>query len=435
MTRLRLAVVSDLHIGRARSWDLCPYFSDECRARGSGFKCKIPFETETPRCQDEKYVDAFRDFVRDQELTADYLIVLGDLTHRGQPDEFQYATEVLQDIRAALAVAKSDVILVPGNHDVDWQVSALPDKTGVRFEQRFFPLAHKKWSLAKLMKRGAPKGWSCFGAPYFSLWSDEELLVVIYNSSWDDRKEKKVHHGHIDAVHLGELRAWLRRSAAPAKTKILAVHHHPVQYPNPFRDKEDFSEMDGATPQLLELMHENRFDLILHGHKHRPYFLPINSHAGQQIPILCAGSFSAIPDDRILFDAPNVFHIIELDEKAIPTDVAHPVLERGRVLTWAFDPARGWVRMHATEGIGGTEPFGTYVARDVLFGEIRAWVETELANTGRARSTELFQARPHLGYVERRVMSHVLDELKEAASLELSIPDDDPTGFVLTRRV
>ena len=69
---MKLAVISDLHVGlAARAKDLCPEPPAVPR------KDFLTYNSKT----DNDYRSRFVRFVQDQHLTADYLILPGDITH------------------------------------------------------------------------------------------------------------------------------------------------------------------------------------------------------------------------------------------------------------------------------------------------------------------------------------------------------------------
>lgn len=47
------------------------------------------------------------------------MFITGDLTFSGQKKEFEYVQEFLDKLLAITGLNKDDIILVPGNHDVD----------------------------------------------------------------------------------------------------------------------------------------------------------------------------------------------------------------------------------------------------------------------------------------------------------------------------
>lgn len=116
MRPLNIAAIGDLHIGRAaRALDLCPY-------------------EDNGNAPDRDYLGAFDQLLSQYRISADYLLIAGDITDRGQPDEVKLASDVVSRIAKALTVPEERVFLVPGNHDADWEVLKLPGQYRLQAE-------------------------------------------------------------------------------------------------------------------------------------------------------------------------------------------------------------------------------------------------------------------------------------------------------------
>jgi len=72
-----------------------------------------------------------RDMVRDIEKrkvdfqNISFMIVSGDLAYGGKPEEYLLVETFLDDLIGVLGLSRSDVFMVPGNHDIDRDVSEL----------------------------------------------------------------------------------------------------------------------------------------------------------------------------------------------------------------------------------------------------------------------------------------------------------------------
>jgi 3',5'-cyclic AMP phosphodiesterase CpdA len=179
---INLAVLSDLHVGLgARSTDLSPY----------------PF----PDTRDTDFRKRFIEFIaKNKDIRPDYLIVPGDASHRGQPDELKLASQVICECADVLKVKYDKIIFVPGNHDADWSVFEHPDETGFRRMQKYAPLRNDEWIFAKSISRAKE---TILDPSYFCIWDDPRLLVIGYNSAWHDDSVTPVHHGLVSNDHLG----------------------------------------------------------------------------------------------------------------------------------------------------------------------------------------------------------------------------------------
>lgn len=85
----------------------------------------LPDDNETNAYLD-KIISNIR---RDYPNYEFYLIVTGDITDKGLKEEFSKAIEVLNKLIDELKIEKSKILLVPGDHDVNW------DKCKVAYEK------------------------------------------------------------------------------------------------------------------------------------------------------------------------------------------------------------------------------------------------------------------------------------------------------------
>ena len=58
----------------------------------------------------------------------DYLVISGDLTKRASPQEFEKAREFVSSLIERFGLTSERCILVPGNHDLDWDTEVYTRK-------------------------------------------------------------------------------------------------------------------------------------------------------------------------------------------------------------------------------------------------------------------------------------------------------------------
>lgn len=158
----------------------------------------------------------------------DLVVVAGDLTDDGYPDQYPVARTELD------ALACEHVILVPGNHDAR-NVGYL------RFEDTF----GTRDSRLRLDAAG------------------QDVALVAVDSSKPDLDE-----GEIGREHYG----WIAEGfAGPADLRIFVCHHHLVAIPGTGRERNQV--LDAG--DVLSLLRQCEVDLVLAGHRHVPYVWPI----------------------------------------------------------------------------------------------------------------------------------------------------------------
>jgi Icc protein len=166
-----------------------------------------------------------------EEINAagpDIVVIAGDLTDDGYPDQYPLAREELSRI------ACEHVVRVPGNHDAR-NVGYL------RFEDTF----------------GARDTRLRLQLPGF------ELALVAVDSSKPDLDE-----GEIGREHYG----WIEEGfAGDADVRVFACHHHLMPIPGTGRERNQV--LDAG--DVLSLLRQCGVDLVLAGHRHVPYVWPV----------------------------------------------------------------------------------------------------------------------------------------------------------------
>ena len=188
------------------------------------------------------------------------VVITGDLTDKGEPEEYELARILLDPL-----IRKKRVIAVPGNHDDPLLPNPL--NRGIEHFKNHFK--------------------TCMGAPVGKFPFIREIgrgcVVIGLNSSHDIRRPSGT--GSIGEEQLERLDKLLNRPRLASKTKILALHHDPFNL-NPFTELNDADE-------LFEVI-ENRVDVVLFGHKHNSRL--IRNRYG--IKLICSAPSSVQEDER-----------------------------------------------------------------------------------------------------------------------------------------
>jgi 3',5'-cyclic-AMP phosphodiesterase len=158
----------------------------------------------------------------------DLVVVAGDLTDDGYPDQYPIAARELDELSCP------QVVLVPGNHDAR-NVGYL------RYEDTF----------------GARDS-----RMRMSVGGDDVALVAVDSSKPD------LDEGEIGREHY----AWIEEGfAADAELRIFVCHHHLVPVPGTGRERNQV--LDAG--DVLSLLRQCGVDVVLSGHRHVPYVWPI----------------------------------------------------------------------------------------------------------------------------------------------------------------
>jgi 3',5'-cyclic-AMP phosphodiesterase len=160
--------------------------------------------------------------------TADLVVIAGDLTDEGYPDQYPLAKEELS------ALTCPQIVRVPGNHDAR-NVGYL------HYEDTF----GARDSRLRLKLNGL------------------EVALVAVDSSKPDLDE-----GEIGREHYG----WIEEGfAGDADLRVFVCHHHLMPIPGTGRERNQV--LDAG--DVLSLLRQLGVDLVLAGHRHVPYVWPV----------------------------------------------------------------------------------------------------------------------------------------------------------------
>ena len=158
----------------------------------------------------------------------DLVVIGGDLTDDGYPDQYPLAAQELSALRCPQTVR------VPGNHDAR-NVGYL------RYEGAFGA-------------RDSRLRLQCAG---------QDVALVAVDSSKPDLDEGEIGREHYRWIEEG--------FAGEADLRIFVCHHHLVPVPGTGRERNQV--LDAG--DVLSLLRQCGVDLVLSGHRHVPYVWPI----------------------------------------------------------------------------------------------------------------------------------------------------------------
>jgi 3',5'-cyclic AMP phosphodiesterase CpdA len=204
----------------------------------------------------------FQDAVKEiNAMSPDVILVTGDLTEDGLITEFQTIAAQLKKLKA------EKIIYVSGNHDYR--------STGYLLFKQFFP--------------------------FKQVTEIENIVVVVVSSARPDRDDGEV--GHRQNL-------WLESTLAKhqEKLKIVAIHHHVIPVPDTGADQ--ITVIDAG--DVLRSLTKSNVDLVLCGHRHRPWRWQI-----ENMKVLHAGSLSCEKLRGFFCNSYNVLKIMKgrIEEK------------------------------------------------------------------------------------------------------------------------
>lgn len=204
------------------------------------------------------------------EVHCPALIMLGgDITQRARRRQFHAARVFLDGFRCPL-------IAVPGNHDIP-----------------LFNLAARIISPYGNFQRA-------FGEVLEPEYETPELLVLGVNTSTPRRHK----NGELSAAQIERVRQRLAL-AQPRQLRVV-LQHHPVRAVAP----RDEANLAIGHEQAVSAWVEAGLDVLLSGHIHLPYILPLSHASGRRGWAVQAGTALS---HRLRGGAPNSFNVLCYD--------------------------------------------------------------------------------------------------------------------------
>jgi 3',5'-cyclic AMP phosphodiesterase CpdA len=234
-----------------------------------------------------------------RECRPDLVVLSGDITQRARRSQFQAAAEFVRTLQAP------HVLAIPGNHDI--------------------PL----FDLATRLLDPYARYRAAFGGELEPRYSAPDCLVLSVKTT---RRYRHV-DGEISEAQRDRVAAELR-GAAPAQLRIV-VMHQPVAVP---RASETHNVAHGSA-EAVRAWSEAGADLILAGHIHLPFALPLHEVMRPLARPLWAVNAGTAVSRRIRHDAGNSVNLLRTSAGAPRTcTVEH----------WGFEPgAAAFVRAAA----------------------------------------------------------------------------------------
>lgn len=396
---MRVLVISDLHIGAsARCISLVP---DD--------------EKESSKRQNDDYMAHLKAFSETLDQPIEYVVISGDIADRARIEQYLHFNEFIEELIASFAIDRDRVFFTTGNHDVDWAAlegKSLNEVAPERQAMRYQPITKSKVLDAQL--EGAVG--SLLEPPYFCVWQTEDLYILSVNTAAYDDSEEENHPGYISSKTLEAINQQCINDKVQEldKAKMLLMHHHPINYPNPSPSWKDFSILQ-CHEDIVEFSLEHDFDFIVHGHRHHPKFTSHLNSNGKQISIVCGGSFSQAFPLYIYDNLSNLLHIIDIHGRSEKGGVL-----QGKLYNYAFSHKRGWSpSTYHSDGIEHKISFGPNEHKLRLYEIADEYIAGQIANSGRCKVERLRSEKSEFQYKDEALIFEIIREVCAARDLEL----------------
>lgn len=209
-----------------------------------------------------------------------YLLISGDIAYSAQVDEFRLAKEFLAEVCEGLKIGRERVCIVPGNHDVNWKDSE--SNKSRRFDnyidflisfygEEMFRARHPRFDWDLKFNSERPQPWKLL-----NVYHDPAASLTVLGLNSCVYETHQDHYGFIGGRQIRAAEELIEEQETPGRAIRVALFHHHL---HPFPEQVELDDNtdpwvdisiirdSGIVERKLERMN---FDLILHGHKHKP---------------------------------------------------------------------------------------------------------------------------------------------------------------------
>lgn len=233
----------------------------------------------------------------------DFIIISGDIAHLSTQVEYEAAVELVEGIMSKFKVDSDRIIIVPGNHDLDWNISKKSVISGssddnIEFDQNIYKQRFDNFNnffYKAIVKKDYPSNYDEQGILYE--YEKEKIIFLALNSAWEidhiNKYRSSIFLNSLDKP-LDELMDkkyddWLK----------IAVFHHSVKGKNCINN------------EFLDILIRNGFKICMHGHIHEAAYDFSSYGCNKKIAIIGAGTFGA-PDEEHVVGVPLQYNFIRL---------------------------------------------------------------------------------------------------------------------------
>ena len=110
------------------------------------------------------------------------VLITGDLTWRANPHEFANAEKFIEDLKRELGLSNQHIVIVPGNHDVEWMAQCGKIDANAELNYRYFYRHIYNYdpndTITKISRYNFAKKTICL---LFALFNLRKLLYIIFS--------------------------------------------------------------------------------------------------------------------------------------------------------------------------------------------------------------------------------------------------------------
>jgi 3',5'-cyclic AMP phosphodiesterase CpdA len=246
----------------------------------------------------------------------DALILSGDIANYSTETEYNAAKEFINELAREFQIKRSNIIIVPGNHDLNWELgdkafsydeNGLPKRDLTQHQRRF---DHFRNFYQAIKGEAYPLEYEHQGIVYHL--PKQKLLILGLNSAWKLDRFQKTDANINDQALTNALKKIRDNQDLYEGCVKIAVWHHPLNSSGEDRIKDQ---------GFMERLAQNGFRLALHGHIHTAkkdlfnYDYTSNT-TDRKLDIICAGTFGA-PTKELVTGYPWQYNLLKIEDNQL----------------------------------------------------------------------------------------------------------------------
>jgi predicted phosphodiesterase len=313
------------------------------------------YESETDRTR-HTMTEAITIALKSRKVEVGMVVVSGDLTFLGSEGEFEKARTAISLLLGNLDLSTDHLVVVPGNHDIQWTTDAKYDHNSPVKEAPDQAKRNYQNFYRKLFRHEPNRHLSM--ARRFALPSGITIeLCAVNSSSLETGKKFLAGMGKVDEAAIGEAAVQLGwTSDRTLALRLLVLHHH-LALTEDLEPSEGYGRGYGLAvdaPRIQRLAASKGVHLVLHGHKHRSfiwrqtvYELPERArmqHKLGHLAIVGGGSAASLETEG----AANYFNLISVEPGQLNLEIFQSTNQG------AFGLIQKWsAELHLSQESGG----------------------------------------------------------------------------------
>lgn len=234
----------------------------------------------------------------------DFLVISGDIANTATKEEYDAAKELIKGIMENFKISDENIVIVPGNHDLNWDCckEAVISSEGeeIEFDEEVYKLKFKNFNdffYQPICKVAYPTEYDQQGILYKN--KKEKIIFLGLNSAWQidhiNKQRASINLTSLehpfDIIMQGDYTEWLK----------IAVFHHAVR------------TADSMNDEFLQLLIRQGFKICMHGHIHEAQYDFASYGSNKEIAIIGAGTFGA-PTKEYVPGIPLQYNFIKLNQ-------------------------------------------------------------------------------------------------------------------------